>query len=161
VRSLISSREKRPKEAQAAAAAFGARLKAARSEQGLTLREVSERSKLSIAYLSDLERGVLQNPTLNALQAIARAVRTPLNDLLGVEDDADEGRSLSAALSTFASWDAFQEAVKSDAARRRMTPEDVRDMWLTALARIEVDGKRPRQPSDYLLLFEALRRAVG
>jgi transcriptional regulator with XRE-family HTH domain len=156
----ISSREKRPKEAKAAAAAFGVRLKAARGQQGLTLREVSERSKLSIAYLSDLERGVLQNPTLNALQAIGRALRTPLNDLLGVEEE-HQPRTLPEPLRIFASWDVFREAVDAEARRRRAEPEVVRDSWLAALARIEVDGRRPREPSDYLLIFEALRRALS
>jgi XRE family transcriptional regulator, regulator of sulfur utilization len=125
------------------------------------LREVSERSKLSIAYLSDLERGVLQNPTLNALQAIARAVRAPLNDLLDVSDEPLDERPLPQPLLTFASWDAFREAVDTDARRRRMEPEAVRQMWLDALARIEVGGKRPREAGDYMLLFEALRRAVS
>ena len=104
---------------------------------------------------------MLQNPTLNALQAIARAVRTPLNDLLGVDDEAPEERSLPAPLATFASWDAFEEAVKADASRRRMDLEDVRDMWLSALGRIEVGGRRPREAGDYMLLFEALRRSVS
>ena len=81
---MSPARKKLPRKAQAAAAAFGARLKAARNAEGLTLREVSERSGLSITYLSDLERGELQNPTLKALEAIGRAVATPLNESSGL-----------------------------------------------------------------------------
>jgi hypothetical protein len=88
-------------------------------------------------------------------------VRTPLNDLLGVEDDSPPERALPDALRTFASWDAFEEAVKAEAPRRRMDTDDVREMWLSALARIEVGGKRPREASDYMLLFETLRRAIS
>src|SRR3546814_17027158 len=43
------------------------------ADRGLTLREVSERSGVSIPYLSDLERGVLVNPTLDTLKKIARS----------------------------------------------------------------------------------------
>ena len=58
---MTTSSKKQPRKVQAAAEAFGARLKSARNAEGLTLREVSERSGLSITYLSDLERGELQN----------------------------------------------------------------------------------------------------
>jgi transcriptional regulator with XRE-family HTH domain len=81
---MASAPKKQPRQVQVAAAAFGARLKAARNAEGLTLREVSERSGLSITYLSDLERGELQNPTLKALEAIGSALTTPLDELLGV-----------------------------------------------------------------------------
>src|SRR2546423_15256362 len=65
---------------------FGARLRKARMAQGLTLRDLSNESKVSIAYLSDLERGVLGNPTLDTLRAIASALNVSLNELLGVDE---------------------------------------------------------------------------
>ena len=156
----ITSREKRPREAQAAAAAFGASLKEARSKQGLTLREVAESSKLSIAYLSDLERGVLQNPTLNALQAIARAVSTPLNELLGVDPPDDREPPLPEPLREFANSDTFRTAIEADAKKRNAEPEALQRAWLSTLGRIELVGRRPRESADYFLLFEAIRRTI-
>ena len=157
---IIPPREKKRREAQAVAADFGANLKSARTAQGLTLRQVSEHSGLSITYLSDLERGVLQNPTLNALRAIAKAVHTPLNDLVGVDEEDSETQLLPTALEKFASGDTFIEAIDAEAQRRRVSLDHVRETWLTTLARIEIDGRRPKQPSDYLLIFETLRRVI-
>ena len=50
--------------------ALGALLRAQRLAAGLTLRELSERTKVSNAYLSQLERG-LHEPSLSVLRAIA------------------------------------------------------------------------------------------
>src|SRR4051812_12034346 len=155
------ARKKLPRKTQAAAAAFGARLKAARNAEGLTLREVSERSGLSITYLSDLERGELQNPTLKALEAIGRAVATPLNELLGVDGGNRDARRLPPALEAFSMTDVFRDAIAAEAARRRRDEADVSRTWLATLGRIEVDGRRPKEPMDYLLIFESIRRAIS
>jgi transcriptional regulator with XRE-family HTH domain len=157
---MISSAQKPAKAARAAAAAFGSRLKGARSSRGLTLRELSESSGLSITYLSDLERGVLQNPTLNALEAIARALKISLNDLLGVDDETSPAPR-TPALDEFASSPMFIESINHEAQRRRQDPTLLREAWLDALQRINIQGMRPKQSSDYFFIFEAIRRAIG
>ncbi|MER8639318.1 helix-turn-helix transcriptional regulator [Mesorhizobium sp. M0700] len=59
-----------------------ARLRAA---SGLTQEQVAERSNLSQQYLSDLERGK-RNPTIETLQAIARALGVSHLDLVKPTD---------------------------------------------------------------------------
>ena len=61
----------------------GARRAAARPAPAadLSLRELSERTKVSNAYLSQLERG-LHEPSLSVLRAIASALGVPLGSLL-------------------------------------------------------------------------------
>ena len=86
--------------------ALGALLRAQRLAAHLTLRELSERTKVSNAYLSQLERG-RHEPSLSVLRAIAGALGVPLGTLLsragvleaGEEGDAGEGvRETEAAI---------------------------------------------------------------
>jgi transcriptional regulator with XRE-family HTH domain len=75
---------------------LGALLRAQRRAADLSLRELSERTKVSNAYLSQLERG-LHEPSLGVLTAIASALGVPLGSLLtraGMLDrDDDDGES--------------------------------------------------------------------
>jgi transcriptional regulator with XRE-family HTH domain len=143
--------------------AFGRSLKAARAERGLTLRELSEKSGISITYLSDLERGTLENPTLKALTAISGAMGLSPNDLLGV--DGQESPSarpeLPATLAEFAGWPQFREAIENEAKKRRVDQKELERDWLEALRAVSVRGRRPRQAADYMFIFEAMRRAIG
>jgi transcriptional regulator with XRE-family HTH domain len=75
-------------------AALGALLRAQRVSAELSLRELAERTNVSNAYLSELERG-LHEPSLRVLRAIASALGTPLGSMLasaGVLGDRDDDR---------------------------------------------------------------------
>jgi transcriptional regulator with XRE-family HTH domain len=61
--------------------ALGALLHAQRRAADLSLRDLSERTSVSNAYLSQLERG-LHEPSLGVLRAIASALGVPLGALL-------------------------------------------------------------------------------
>jgi transcriptional regulator with XRE-family HTH domain len=68
---------------------LGALLRAQRLARGLSLRELSTRTSVSNAYLSELERG-LHEPSLSVLVAIASALDLRLGEVLvqaGVLDD--------------------------------------------------------------------------
>ena len=62
-------------------AALGALLRAQRRAADLSLRELSERTKVSNAYLSQVERG-LHEPSLSVLRTIASALGLSLTSLL-------------------------------------------------------------------------------
>ena len=61
--------------------ALGALLRAQRLAADLSLRALSERARVSNAYLSELERG-LHEPSLGVLTAITAALGMPLSLLL-------------------------------------------------------------------------------
>src|SRR5690242_17526219 len=63
---------------------FGARVREARSQQGLTLDELAAAAGISRATLSNLERGE-HSPSLNAATDVARALGVGLAQLLGEE----------------------------------------------------------------------------
>jgi transcriptional regulator with XRE-family HTH domain len=81
---------------QARLDALGALLRAQRQAAHLTLRELSERTKVSNAYLSQLERG-LHEPSLSVLRAIAEALGMPLATLLSRAGVLEEGEERDAA----------------------------------------------------------------
>ncbi len=73
--------------------ALGALLRAQRLAAELSLRELAQRTNVSNAYLSELERG-LHEPSLRVLRAIAAALGTPLGSILdraGVLGDEKAG----------------------------------------------------------------------
>lgn len=84
-----------------ALATLGALLRAERLARGLSLRDLAERTGVSNAYLSELERG-RHEPSLSILRAIASALETPLGPMLvraGVlDDDDDQDRSVDTEL---------------------------------------------------------------
>jgi transcriptional regulator with XRE-family HTH domain len=64
---------------------FGARVRAARQRQELTLDALAAAAGISRATLSNLERGE-HSPSLTAATNVARALRVSLAELLGDED---------------------------------------------------------------------------
>ncbi len=78
--------------AKAQLAALGALLRAQRVAAELSLRELADRTHVSNAYLSELERG-LHEPSLRVLRAIASGLGTPLTSMLasaGLGDGEDD-----------------------------------------------------------------------
>lgn len=142
-----------------AAGDFGDRLRRARMDRDLTLRDVSESSGISIAYLSDLERGKLDNPTLDKLRQLATALQVSLNELLAV-DEQPPARRLPRALEEFRALTTFRHAVAEEARKSSRDPDQLEDEWLETLSRVHVGGRRPKDAADYLFIFEAIRRAV-
>jgi transcriptional regulator with XRE-family HTH domain len=68
-------------EGKARLEALGALIRAQRASAGLSLRDLAERTQVSNAYLSQIERG-LHEPSISVLGAIAAALDVSLQDLL-------------------------------------------------------------------------------
>jgi transcriptional regulator with XRE-family HTH domain len=76
-------------------------LRRARTSQGRTLREVSDSARVSLGYLSEVERG-RKEPSSELLNAICDALEVPLSELLtdAGERMAREERASRAPAST-------------------------------------------------------------
>ena len=61
--------------------AIGETLRAARTERGLTLRQVAEGAHVSISYLAEIERGE-KDPSSRVLESIAEGLGIGTGDLL-------------------------------------------------------------------------------
>ncbi|MBV9353027.1 MAG: helix-turn-helix transcriptional regulator [Mycobacterium sp.] len=78
---------------------IGGVLRRARTSQGRTLREVSDSARVSLGYLSEVERG-RKEASSELLTAICDALEVPLSTVLrdaGDQMAAREGAELSAA----------------------------------------------------------------
>jgi transcriptional regulator with XRE-family HTH domain len=122
---------------------------------------VANEAGVSVAYLSDLERAVLTNPTLDKLRKIAGALGASIDDLLDAAPGAAAAGSIPAALQDFVASASFHSEVDAQAAAWRRDPRDLREEWLRLLGAIELGGRRPAAPSDYLFIFESIRRAIS
>lgn len=132
-----------------------------RAEKGRTLRDVALNAKVSIAYLSDLERGKLSNPTLDKLRQIAHELGVSVDDLLGsdqAENTYEARLERSESLRALPRLPAFREAIQRQASSSDRSARELTEEWLDALAAIRVDGRRPAATADYLFVFEAIRR---
>ncbi len=60
----------------------GNRIKRLRLEKGFSINELSEKAGVSKSYLSYIERGIQQNPSLQVLSKLAETLNTNVEDLL-------------------------------------------------------------------------------
>jgi transcriptional regulator with XRE-family HTH domain len=70
-------------------------LRRARTSQGRTLREVSDSARVSLGYLSEVERG-RKEPSSELLNAICDALQIPLSELLIDAGERMAGEELAA-----------------------------------------------------------------
>lgn len=84
-------------------------LRARRLAEGLTLRDVSEKARVSLGYISEIERGQ-KEPSSELLAALAGALEVPLSKvlldvsaLLALEEATDLSVASSADLASIAS----------------------------------------------------------
>jgi transcriptional regulator with XRE-family HTH domain len=61
---------------------IGRMLRVAREAKGWTQDELARKAKLTKPYISQLENGVRKNPSLPALQRLAKALGVPVAELL-------------------------------------------------------------------------------
>ena len=67
---------------------LGQHVRAIRKSKGLKLKDLAEKSGLSIPYLSDTERDVV-NPSLKSLQSIAKALELSLPEIVDFNDELE------------------------------------------------------------------------
>jgi transcriptional regulator with XRE-family HTH domain len=123
------------------------RLKELRTERQLTLKELAERTELSVSYLSDIERGRTV-PTLATLETLANALAVTVIDFLSGVDFAGQvtDASLPPGLVALMHDPTYGE---------QLTPE-----WIETLSKIQMRGKRPETKDDWLMLFLQLKRIL-
>lgn len=76
----------------------GKRIKMLRKERGLSLKELSKKTDISISFLSDIENG-RSNPSLERLKDIAKGLNTTISYLLGETDDIEINSEIRELLS--------------------------------------------------------------
>lgn len=124
---------------------LGEHLRFIRRKRKLTLKDLSQHADLSVPYLSDLERGVV-NPSIETLQKVAKAHNMKVQDLfIGVED---------METSTHATYPEGFLAFLQDPEYRDELDED----WKNLLMKIDYRGQRPSSKREWVELHLNLRR---
>ncbi len=66
---------------------IGANIHNIRKKRRLTLSELAERADISKSYLSNIERSLNQNPSIQVMGKIAAVLNVDLRTLIGSKDD--------------------------------------------------------------------------
>lgn len=124
---------------------LGERLRSIRKERKITLKDLSRQAELSVPYLSDIERGVV-NPSIETLQKIATAydmtVKSVLNDVEGLGESTHINYPLG-----------YLEFLEDPEYR-----DELNEDWKELLLRINLRGQRPSSKREWVELYLNLRR---
>jgi XRE family transcriptional regulator, regulator of sulfur utilization len=126
---------------------LGSELRRLRKERRLKLIEVSDEAKLSVSFLSDVERG-RTNPSLDTLEKLAAFYQVSINDILKETD-------FGVAPSKKSYPSGFEEFLKEVGGSVDNQMEDL-------LLRAENRSKRKAQTKeDWLKLYYSLSAILG
>lgn len=70
---------------------FGKRVARLRKAKGLRQQDLAVLTNMTVSNVAQIERGVVKNPQLTSLRALARALDVGLAELIG--EDAPEGEA--------------------------------------------------------------------
>jgi len=127
---------------------FKDRVRELRSSKNLTLKNLAEKTGLSVSYLSDVERGNT-NPSLNTIEVIADALEVSVQNLITGVEFAEE-------LDINALPEGLQDLINDE-----RYAEHLNDDWISLLNQIQMRGKRPQTKDDWLELYLHLKRVLG
>ncbi|MCH9669702.1 MAG: helix-turn-helix transcriptional regulator [Actinomycetia bacterium] len=97
-------------------------LRRSRVEQGRTLREVSDSARVSLGYLSEVERG-RKEASSELLSAICGALEVPLSRVLAQAGDGLASEEARAAITTVATPPVPAGAVGIDVSTKVVIPQ--------------------------------------
>ncbi|HEY1644961.1 MAG TPA: HAD-IA family hydrolase [Candidatus Saccharimonadales bacterium] len=73
---------------------LGKRIQSFRKAAGLTQQQLCNKASISYSTLTKIERGAIKSPSIFTVEAIASAIGTSLDELLGSDREADLSRQL-------------------------------------------------------------------
>lgn len=73
-----------------------------RKKRGITLSELAERADVSKSYLSNIERSINQNPSIQVVEKIASVLDVDLKTLLGTGTDQEKNQGIEGEWLDFA-----------------------------------------------------------
>jgi transcriptional regulator with XRE-family HTH domain len=123
------------------AGSLGERVRKRRKALGMTAKAVAKAAGVSTSYISQVERGHQEDPSLPTLRRLAEALSMDLHSLLG-------GHAFAA-----------DEALVPTALRELADEFALDDEVVRMLCSITIDGRQPWHREDWLFLLLAIRRA--
>ena len=127
---------------------LGQRLRFIRKENQLTLKELSQLSELSVPYLSDIERGVV-NPSIETLRKVAKAYNISVKDIISDVEGLGESSNTNYP-------EGFQSFLKE-----YETQYKINDDWKESLLKVNFRGRQPTSKTEWLELYLYLKRILA
>lgn len=84
-----------------------------RREKGLTLSELADRAGVSKSYLSNIERNLKQNPSIQVIEKIANVLEVDMKRLLNVTEERQGNKE----------WNEFIRELESQGINKRQLEE--------------------------------------
>jgi transcriptional regulator with XRE-family HTH domain len=127
---------------------IGQRMREKRREKELTLKQLADRTGLSVTYLSDVERDQTQ-PSLKTLGVVAQGLDLSTTDLMAGVDALGESTELAlpAGLRELCDDPAWKEQLTED--------------WQKTLVKLDYRGKRPQTKQEWRDVFISLRHVLA
>ena len=124
---------------------LGGRIRAKRQSLGLTLTRLSQKSKVSKAYLSQLENERFSNPSTEILVKLCNALGVSLNTILG-----------------FGNFQTINlTGLNVTSHLRALAQEDhLRDEDIAMLANISYNGEQPNSVDGWRSVLDAIRQSI-
>jgi transcriptional regulator with XRE-family HTH domain len=134
-------------------ATLGDQVRARRQRLAWTLKDLAERTSLSVPYLSDIERSTVTNPTLETLTTLAEALRTTVAELVGSQPGTGTGPPLSVSLQRFIRSEDFTRRVERLARSAGRPVEELRREVIDFLATAPKRASGELTPEDWRRLL--------
>jgi len=128
---------------------LGQRLHRLRTDRGLGLGELARRCEVSKGYLSQLERGEANNPSVEAVRKLAAGLEVPVADLLGEKPKKRDRKKAP-----------LPDGLKRFAARKKRAGEPLTEDDVVMLTGIQYRGSPPKTDKDFELLYEFIKRVI-
>ena len=127
---------------------LGQRLRFIRKENHLTLKELSQRADLSVPYLSDMERSVV-NPSIDTLQKVAKAYNMTVKELFSGVEELGEPTDT-----------AYPEGF-SDFLKDPDYKYEINEDWKDLLMKIKFRGTQPSTKREWIEVYLSLKRILS
>ena len=124
---------------------LGRRLRLIRKEKRLTLKDLSQLADLSVPYLSDVERDVV-NPSVETLRKVAKAFNMTVRELFSGVGELGKSGSTT-----------YPEGFESFIEDPEFS-EEINDEWKEFLLETKYRGKQPSSKREWIELHLSLKR---
>lgn len=136
---------------------LGDALRRLRLRQGRTLREVSATARVSLGYLSEVERG-RKEASSELLASICDALGAPLSQVMR---EVSDGFALAELQNEPSFGVPFEPAMAGQASAARLVARDEAPATVPAGARREAPGRSLAQPATQRLVMPRRKLTVG
>lgn len=128
---------------------LGENIRFLRQGKNWSLADLSDKSGVSKAYISDLENGMGGRPNVQYLYKIAIALNTTIDGLINLSLKPSQRKGVSSTPK-----EPLPPGLEEFAKKENLEPEQIE-----MLARLNFRGNRPKDPDAWKLIYDTIKMA--